>query len=461
MKYFFDPETVALIGASGTPLRPGNSLFQNLDFCFGDKFFPVNPKTEKIGERTCYPSILDAPGKVDVAIIFIPAKFAPLALEQCAQKGIKRVIIESGGFAEVGQEGAALTERCRSMAREAGIRLWGPNCMGSINVPANKVLSFLMPMAWRGRFKPGKVSLVVQSGMLSAGFLLQILSRTPFGLAKIASIGNKIDVDETDLLEYLLDDPDTGVIAMYVESLERGRRFFELARAAKKPIVALKGGRTSFGAKAASSHTAAMAQDDAVLDAAFRQAGVVRAKGMNELMDVARCLGVNETSPRPRARVAVITFSGGAGVVASDDVSDWGLELARFSEDTLSRIKRVYPDWMDPDNPADLYPAIEKNGPKRAFGATLAAVMEDPGVDAVYAHLFAPMADLPLYDYDKMAELVKRHKKPLVVWILGFASSGDKMRAELEKRGIAVVDDIADGVRILAAISTRSPARRA
>lgn len=455
MKLFFDPETVALIGASATPFRPGNQLFLNLEYCFGKDFFPVNPRTDRIGEKECYPSILDVPADIDVAIVFIPAAGVPQAVLQCARKGIKRVIIESGGFSEVGQQGRELSERCLAVARDSGMRLWGPNCMGCINVTRSKVLSFLIPMMWQGRFLPGKVSLVVQSGMLSAGFLSTILFKTPFGLARIASIGNKIDVDETDLLEYLIDDPDTGVIAMYLEDLKRGRKFFELARSCRKPIVVLKAGRTDSGLKAAQSHTAALAQDDMVLDYAFRQAGVVRVYGMTELLDVARSLAAVESKPMPKAKVAIMSFSGGAGVVSSDEVQDHGMKLAEFEPETLTRLKKVFPDWMEPANPVDLYPAIEKNGPVESMRTSIQAVMDDPGVDAVYAHLFAPPIRSGILNFDKLVEMIGRPRKPMVVWIMGAGEGAEELAKALEKMGIPAVYEIGKGVRLLAAMTMR------
>jgi acetyltransferase len=455
MKKFFDPQTAALIGASATPFRPGNQLHQNLEITHGDNYYPVNPKQEKIGDKTCYPSIAQVPAPIELAIVFIPAAGVPAALEQCADQGVKRVIIESGGFAETGPEGVALQQRCLDIGRAAGMRLWGPNCMGSINVTRAKVHSFLMPMMWQGKFLPGEVSLVVQSGMLSAGFLLHILSRTPFGLAKISSIGNKMDVDEVDLLEYLIDDPDTGVIAMYLESMKRGRRFCELARQTDKPVVVLKGGRTELGSQAASSHTAALAQDDAILDGALRQAGIIRVKGMAELMDVARCLGSGSLKKARGARVAVLNFSGGAGVVTSDDIHDAGLQLADFAPETLARIKAVFPEWMDPSNPVDLYPAIEKNGPGRTVKVSLEAVMADPQVDAVYIHLFAPPIKVALFDFDHMAQLIKDRQKPLVAWIMGHADSHGALALDLAQRGIPVVDELARGVRVLKALTLR------
>ncbi|MFO8058771.1 MAG: CoA-binding protein [bacterium] len=455
MKSFFEPESAVLIGASANPYRPGHQLFQNMNISCGDRFYPVNPRVDEIEGKKCYQSVLDIPEAADVAVIFISAAGVPDAMEDCATRGIKRVIIESGGFAETGLEGEKLQERCAATARASGMRLWGPNCMGTINVHRTKVLSFLMTRMWKDSFIPGRVSLVVQSGMLSAGFLLHILSRTPFGLSKIASIGNKADVDEVDVLEYLVDDPETGVIGLYLESIRRGRRFFELCKNTTKPVVVLKGGRTSQGHSAAGSHTAALAQDDAVLDAAFRQAGIVRAYGMTELMDLARCLEMGEVPPTDRVRVAVLTFSGGAGVVTSDDLHDYGMELAELSPHTTARIKKVFPDWMDPANPVDLYPAIEKNGPQNTMKESLEAVMEDPAVDAAYIHIFAPPVDRPIFDYDKLCEKLKSYQKPVVVWIMGHAEASRKIQAEMESRGIPVAEEIQRGVRMLSAMTRR------
>ncbi len=455
MQLFFDPETVAEIGASDHLLRPGHHLFQNLLTCFGDRFYPVNPRLTRIGATTCYPSIRAVPGRVDLAVVFIPAAGVPRALEECAEQGVARVIIESGGFAEAGAEGRDLAERCLAVARAAGMRLWGPNCMGLVNVPRRKVLSFMIPMMWKDRLQTGPVSLVVQSGMLSAGFLMHVLSRTPFGLSKVCSIGNKMDVDEVDLLEYLVADPDTGVIAMYLESLARGRRFFELAASTPKPIIVLKAGRSSYGAQAARSHTAALAQDDRILEAALRQAGVIRVHDLNELMDLARSLAVAAKDKTARARVAILTFSGGAGVVCGDGLADLGMELAELEPATLAQLQAVFPEWMAPATPVDLYPAVEKFGPTEPYRKTLTAVMADPGVDAVFVHLFAPPIKIPLFDYDHMAALVRERRKPIVAWVMGHGDTAADITAELERRGIPVLDEIRKGLRVLAALTLR------
>jgi len=456
MKAFFEPESAALIGASANKLRPGYYLFRNMANSLGDKFYPINPRLENIEGIPCSKSILDVQAKIDLAVIFIPAPSVPEAIEQCAQKGVKAVIIESAGFDEVGPEGKALGKRCLEIAQQAGIRLWGPNCMGLLNVHKSYIFSFMSSSsAWREQLIPGSVALVVQSGMLSAGFLVHIMSKKPFGLSKVCSIGNKLDVDESDLLQYFLADPETQVIAMYLESIARGHKFFQLAKSTNKPVVVLKSGRSPFGRQAAMSHTASLAQDDKVLDGAFCQSHIIRVRGMYELMDVARSLSLSPAKMMSTARVAVLTFSGGAGVVSSDDIYDQGMELARLSPETIKRIKAVFPEWMDPSNPVDLYPAMEKFGPIRVFSESLNAVLDDPGVDAVFLHIFALPIKEGMFNYDATAEMIQKYKKPLVVWMIGHAESIIKTTQELEKRRIPVVDELERGVRVLAALTMR------
>ena len=454
MKLFFDPKSAVLIGASANKFRPGYQLFLNMQSSLGDNFYPVNPSLGEIEGKKCYKSVLDIPAAIDLAVIFIPAAAVPETLEQCAQKGIKAVIIESAGFDEVGEEGHKLADRCLAIACKHGMRLWGPNCMGSINACNGKIFSF-MNASWKKNLRPGQVSLVVQSGMLSAGFLMHILSVKNFGLSKVCSVGNKMDVDEVDLMEYFVNDPETGVIAMYLESMKRGRAFFELARSTDKPVAVLKSGRSASGQAAAKSHTASLAQDDAILDSAFRQAKIIRVYGMEELMEVARCLSISPSRLTKKPQVAVLTFSGGAGVVCSDDVNDLGMEIARLKPETLKRIKAVFPEWMDPSNPVDVYPAIEKNGPIRVFTESLDALMVDDGVDAIFMHIFAIPAAQGMFMFDQLSELVKKYQKPLVAWVIGHGETAKKVAAELEAHNIAVVDEIAKGIRIIAALTMR------
>jgi acetyltransferase len=291
--------------------------------------------------------------------------------------------------------------------------------------------------------------------MLSAGFLASILSRTPFGLSKIASIGNKMDVDESDVLEYLIDDPETGVIALYLESIKNGRRFYESCRSTDKPIVVLKSGRTENGARAAMSHTASLAQDDRIVDGALRQAGVIRVHDMNDLLTVARCLGVAPVDEKSSGRIAVMAFSGGAGVVASDSIADSGIDLAKLEDSSIGRLRDVFPEWMEPANPLDLYPAIERNGVQKVFPHCLETLLNDPGVDAVYLHLFAWYPLDSFVGFEEVSELARKKKKPIVVWAMGDSEACGRLTHYLEELGIPAVDEISKGVRVLSAMTLR------
>src|SRR4030067_1341915 len=212
----------------------------------------------------------------------------PQVLEECIKRGVRGAIVESSGFAEVGSEGKTLQDQCLAIARKGGLRLWGPNCMGFIDTSRRYVFSFIIPGAWEEMMNPGHVSLIVQSGLLSAGFITTLMSNKTLGLAKVCSIGNKSDVEETELLEYLLKDPATKVVGLYLQSFVKGRRFFELATSSDKPIVVLKGGKSPLGAEASASHTASLAGNNELIRATLKQAGVHQADDFFEMVDIAR-----------------------------------------------------------------------------------------------------------------------------------------------------------------------------
>ncbi|MBU4576520.1 MAG: CoA-binding protein, partial [Proteobacteria bacterium] len=237
MDFFFNPRSVAVVGASDK--GPGSFLLGNLQRGYQGKVFPVNPNYQELGGLPCYPSVDAIPEPVDLALLLIPAKLAPETLTACVKRGVKGAIIQSAGFAEVGEKGRELSHQALEIARQGGLRLWGPNCMGLVDVPNKRFFTLMQPAITNVVNMPGSISLVVQSGMLSAGFLADLMSRHSIGVAKVCSLGNKLDVDECDVLEFLMADPETKVVAMYLESLKRGRRFIELASVSPKPVVVL------------------------------------------------------------------------------------------------------------------------------------------------------------------------------------------------------------------------------
>jgi len=452
MKFFFEPSNVALIGATETHGKPGRNLHVNLSGGFGDNYYPVNPKGGELSGRKVYKSITEIPVDIDVAVIFIPAKFTLDAVKECVEKDVKGIIIQSAGYSEVGEEGKLLQEKIVQTANDAGIRVWGPNCMGVINGNKRYVISFMSPRPWDEKLIPGGLSMVVQSGMLSAGFLISAMGRANFGLSKVCSIGNKADVNELDVLEYLIKDDETKVVAMYLESITDGPRFMKAAKNAGKPIVVLKGGVSEGGARAAVSHTASIAGDRRIIDGALEQANVVRVEGFYELLDVARMLDRYGRRPKKNAKLAVLTFSGAAGIVTSDTIDSMGMELAEYSDDTKKKLEKIYPPWMPPENPADLYPAIEINGPIKTYAVALKASLEDDNVDAIMMHIFAMPIQLIGDKLDEWSDIIAKYNKPVVAWLMGDPESSIKMSWELEMRGLPVMPDIRRAASTLAAV---------
>ncbi|MBI5552401.1 MAG: acetate--CoA ligase family protein [Desulfobacterales bacterium] len=436
MQTFFNPRSVAVVGASAKNL--GNHVVLNLKTGFKGAIYPVNPNYPQIEGLTCYPSIDAIPGQLDLAIVIVPAQMIPTVLEACARKGTRRVIIESAGFSETGPEGRALQARCDQIARPAGIRLWGPNCMGVVDVRQQHFFTFMHPNIRREGLLPGRISLIVQSGMMSAIFLAE-LARRGIGVAKACSIGNRADVDECDLIEYLEQDPDTDVIALYLESILRGRRFTELAQGAKKPIVLLKGGQSQAGAKAAMSHTSSLAGNSRLLKSVLSQAGVAMADSIFQMMDMAHTLAMLPQL-NPAGRVAIMTLSGGAGILACDALERGGLTIAPLAEQTRERLAEVFPAWMPPANPIDLFPAVAQRGRVVAFEKAFAAILADPDIDLIVIHYVAGI-DAGVPDIQGMKSLADRNQKTVLFWLMGLAEGKRLVSETARNAGIAVFDD--------------------
>ncbi|RLG47217.1 MAG: CoA-binding protein, partial [Thermoproteota archaeon] len=350
---FFYPDSIAVIGASRKPGKVGHEILrilkENKDKgIFRGELYAVNPDAREILGVTTYPSISQLPSAPDLAVIAIPAKFVPGAVDELGKLGTKNVVVVSGGFAEIGGEGVALQEQLVEVAKKHGIRLVGPNCIG-ILCPETGVDTMFLPYEKEiggkvfeslPRPKPGSISLITQSGAFGVA-CLDYMAGEKLGLAKFVSYGNRADVDEAELIDYLASDYKTRVILVYIESLGRGKEFIEAARRAilSKPIVVLKAARTKAGTRAAVSHTAAMAGRDDVYDAAFRQAGIIRVNNVEELFDVAKALSMQP--PAKGKRIAVLTDGGGAGVMAVDELESRGQIIADLSGETEERLEEV------------------------------------------------------------------------------------------------------------------------
>jgi acyl-CoA synthetase (NDP forming) len=443
---FLRPRSIAVVGASADPNKGGHAIVANLTEYCGEELYPVNPRYREICGIACYRSVEDLPKAVDMAILFVPAREVPGVIAQCGRKGVARVMIQSAGFAETGEAGRILEQRCVQEARRWGIRLWGPNCMGVVNGRERMVASFMRPHVWKEILRPGDVSLVVQSGMASAGFLMQVMSEGYFGLSKACSIGNRCDINECDLLEYFAQDQDTRVVAMYLESVSDPPRFRRAVQRLGKPLVLLRGGTSPGGAEAARSHTGSLAGDAGVAEGFFKQLGIERAYDFVELMDLAKALS-SWKGRRGGPKAAVVTFSGAAGIVASDHLARHGMALAGLSPATREMLKQVFPPWMEPSNPVDIWPAIEKSGRKAAYQTSLRALVEDPGVEAIHVHLYVDRALLE-GSWELLEPLRGWHGRA-ALWLIGDTRCFRELRERVEPMGIPVYGEIQRGVRAL------------
>ena len=447
LDYFFNPKSIAVIGASSNESKGGYHILKNIMAGYRGKIYPVNKSYSEILGLPCYPDVASIPGNIDLAIYFIPSKELPDTVTECAKKGVKGIIIESGGFNEAGEEGAKLQKLALENAAKAGVRLWGPNCMGFIDAHRTHVFSFLNSAVWPDVLKAGNVGLIVQSGMLSAGFLLAALQEGVMGISKACSIGNKCDIDESDIIEYMINDNETDVIACYLESLVDGRRFTNLARKTKKPVIVLMGGRSSEGARAAQSHTASLSGNYKVVSGAFKQAGIIEAFDPAELTDMARAFS-KKAICHPGGGTAILTFSGGAGTITTDLMDDCGLPLAKLSAKTLDSIADLFPPWNKPDHPLDLWIAIERHGFEKVFRSSLNAVINDPAVDSIIFHSYATPLIGPDF-FEELTALIKKHEKPAVLWIEGIKDFAEHLRGVAESAGLPAYREMSRCVTVL------------
>ena len=435
MEAFFNPGAVAVVGASEKGL--GYSVILNLVDGFRGKIYPVNQNYEEIEGLMCFPSLEHIKGPVDLAIILVPAPSVPSVLEACSEKAIGHVIIESAGFAETGDEGIELQNHCKAIAKNKGMRIWGPNCMGVVDVPNKHFFTFMHPGVRAEGLIPGRIGLIVQSGMMSAIFLAE-LARRKIGISKACSIGNRADVDECDVLHYLSDDPDTDVIGLYLESIPRGRLLAQMARDCSKPILLLKGGKSEAGARAAKSHTYSLSGNSRLLESIMDISGVIMADEIYQMMDMANALA---KIPRlnPSSRTAIITLSGGAGILACDALETHGLPVAELSEQSKKELGKVFPPWMPVSNPIDLFPAMGVAGRRTAFQTAFSAVLKDPNVDVLLVHYVAGL-DKDTPDLKSLKEQADKFGKVVTFWLMGRRDGRQKFLEEARECGILVHD---------------------
>jgi len=382
-----ESRSVAVFGASRNMLKPGAMLLEVLRGSgFTGKVAGINPQGGEVNGIKLYPTLNDIPFSVDLAAFLIPPAAIPEALEQCARKGVKGVVISSEGFAEAGEEGKRYQEHVRAILRDSGMRGFGPNTLGIVNTETGLTTSYF---ADDRMLKPGSIGFAAQSGIFVGG-LLKYMGSLGLHISRGFGLGNKVDVDECDVLDYLTGDARTRTVGLYLEDVRDGRRFLQAAKRAveEKPVVLLKGGQSTEGVQAILSHTASMAVDDAVLTGALKQAGVLRMEGVEDLM--ATLMGF-DWMPLPRGnRIAIVTYSGAKAILCVDRAVKVGLTMARFTETTQTKLSNVIATAYKRRNPIDLYPDMMVRGFATTSVEILKALMEDEGVHGIVFIAFAP-----------------------------------------------------------------------
>ncbi|MCL6612086.1 MAG: acetate--CoA ligase family protein [Peptococcaceae bacterium] len=400
IKNFYDAGSVAVIGASRTPGKISNAIVRNLiSSGYRGNIYPINPKESEIENLKAYPSVADLPEKVDVAVIAVPAARVLEVAAECGENGVKNLVTITAGFKETGREGLEVEKKLLALCRQYGMRMLGPNCAGMMDthVPINTSFAMGFP-------QKGDIAFFSQSGAMMVA-ILDWSREAGIGLSKVVSLGNKADLSEIDFIEEAADDPYTRVILCYIEDVTDGPRFLDVAgRAArKKPVIIYKSGTSQAGALAASSHTGALAGSDLAYDIAFRQCGVIRARTITDLFDLAVSFA---RSPAPGGpRVAIVTNSGGPGIIASDNVEARGLTMARFGKETLDALREGLPAEAGIYNPVDvLGDAMDDR-----YRFALDKVCADPNVDSVVVIVTPTATNKPLETSRAVIEMKEKY----------------------------------------------------
>lgn len=431
--HFFKPKAVAVIGASTKPGKIGHeSLRSLLTSGYRGKVYPVNPQAEEVLGLKAYPSMLDVPGEVDLAVITLPAPAVPEVMRQCAEKGVKAVVIISGGFGESGLEGRELEEEVVRIAKKGGARVIGPNCIGVFDGHSRVDTSF-QPHERMGRPGPGSAAFLSQSGTFGATFL-DWAAEDSLGVSKMASLGNRADIDEADLISYLSEDEETKVIGVYLESFTRGRELMESIRMAGKPVIIYKASRTEKGSAAAVSHTGRIVARHEVAFSALKQAGALLMDSFGELYAAVKALA--KQPPMRRGGAVMVTNGAGPCVMAADELTSMNVPLAKLGEETKEKLRKRLPpyallgdfiiDLTGSANTSDYMGALE-----------ILSEAEEIGLLGV----FVVFQDSPLEDEfaERLADFDTR--KPMLAFAAGGRYTREK-RSLLERAGIPIYDDV-------------------
>jgi acetyltransferase len=445
LQALFRPKSVAIIGASRTPGKVGHIIAKNtIESGFEGEIYPINPRTEEILGLKCYASIIDVPEAVDLAVIAIPAKHVLQAAEECGRKGVKGLIVISAGFKEIGHEGAILEKKLVEIGRKYDMRIQGPNCLGLIDTRTPVNLSFAAGMP-----KEGKIGFISQSGALGTAVLDWTL-KEEIGFHSFVSLGNKADLDEVDFIEAMGEEDQVSVILLYLESIEKGRRFLEVVSRVveDKPVVILKGGTSAAGARAAGSHTGALVGSFLAYKTAFDKAGVILAENIEELFNFG--LAFTE-QPIPKSEgIAIVTNAGGPGILATDLSEKLGLRLAALSRETRNQLREKLPPAAATGNPVDVLGDAKAD----RYRYAIERVLKDGPVNAVVVILTPQAMTESVATAQAMVEIHEQNRgKPLVAVFMG-GESVEEARNHLKRNGILCYDFPDDAIRTISALYT-------
>jgi len=464
MHAFFNPSSVAVVGASKKINKAGHVIFKNFAEnkrrrVFKGELYPVNPNEESILGFECYPSLTKVSGELELVVIVVPADHVASIMKEAASKKVKTAVIISAGFSEIGND--ELENQIKTIAKKAGIRVLGPNCLGVYDsrtgvdmlfLPETRVLTTGDEVIATPRPMPGNIAIVTQSGAFGIA-ALDYLAGRQIGVSKFVSFGNKLDVNEAEMLHYLLHDEETKVILLYVEDIKSGREFLKVAKKVtkKKPIVALKSGRTKAGARAAASHTGAMAGSDQIYDAVFAQTGILRVKDMEEFFDVGKALTMQP--PATGNNVGIITDAGGPGIMAVDECELKGLNVKRFSDKTIQKFEKLKKNGKLPKFATNLNPVdITGSATSEMFEITTEILFEDREIHGIILlglhHTPALQEDF----IDRVAKVASNYEKPIVACDIGETEMALHTRYRFDKLGIPAYFSPEDAARSMNAL---------
>jgi acetate---CoA ligase (ADP-forming) len=462
---FFNPSSVAIVGATKKTEKAGQVIFKNFvenkqRQVFKGQVYAVNPNEDSILGLKCYPNLTKIRDDVELIVVVVPANIVPQIMKDAAAKKVKAAAIITAGFGEIGNH--ELENQVATIAKEAGIRVLGPNCLGVYDsrtgvdmlfLPETKVLLTGDEVVATPRPMPGSISIVTQSGAFGAA-ALDYLTGLHTGVSKFVSFGNKIDVDEAEMLRYMYHDNETNVVLLYVEDIKSGRKFMDAAAeiTAKKPVVALKSGRTEAGARAAASHTGAIAGQDQIYDAAFEQTGILRASDMDEFFHAGKALSMQ--IPAKGKNVGIITDAGGPGIMAADECGSKGLSVKRFCEETIGKFEKLKIEGKIPKFATNLNPVdITGSGTAVMFELVTDILFQDPeihGIIMLGLHHTPALSE----DYvDKVAKVASKYEKPIVACDIGETEMALSVRLRFDRFGVPAYSSPEDAARAMSALA--------